>query len=137
MTVFRPQRQYWFLAAVCLVLIGLFGWDLLHGAEAGSVLFFAVSLGALAWSVRSTFTQVSLGPDQMVVTAPLSRPREIGYGQILSVSEEGRMGKALVIAFHPRLPDGLLDLDRVETVALPALQDQASLYAELVQKAPA
>ena len=136
MTTFQSQMHYRVLALVSLIMVGLFTWDLLHGAEAGSILFFAVSLGLLVWSARAAFTRVSLTPDHLIVTAPLSRPREIEFGQILSVSEEGRLEKAIVVAYHPRMVDGLLDLDRAESIVLPSVQKQDALYEGLLQKAP-
>ena len=137
MTSYRPQHIYTVLALVSTVIAALFAWDLIQGVEAGSVLFFAVSLGLLAWSVRAALTRVSLTPDQLIVKGPLSRTRQVDYGQIVSVTEEGRTGKSIVVVYHPRSAEGLVDLDRAQTVDLPAVQNQDALYALLVERAPA
>lgn len=136
MTAFRPQSRYRIFALVSLVMAGLFGWDLLHGVEAGAVLFFVVCLGILIWAVRIMFTKVYLAADRLIVATPLSQQKEVEFRQILSVTEEGRGGKAIVVVYHPRVENGLLDLDRAKTVSLPAVENQDALYEDLVQKAP-
>jgi hypothetical protein len=135
-TTFQAQPHYRVFVLFSLIMVVLFGWDLAHGIEAGSVLFFAISLGLVLWSARAALTKVSLSPQQMTVTAPLSRPKEIEFRQFLSVTEEGRLGKAIVVAYYPRTATGLVDLDRAETVVLPAVSDQDALYEALLQKAP-
>lgn len=136
MTSYPPQNIYRVAALLSLVVTALFAWDLVQGVEAGSVLFLAVSAGVLAWSVRTAQTHVSLTSEQLVVERPFADPQRIDYGQILSVTEEGRMNKSLVIAYHPRSQDGLLDLERASAVSLPAVQHQDALYEELVRRAP-
>ena len=120
-----------------LVVAALFAWGLAQAIEPGSLLFFVVSIGALGWSIRLGWTRITLTPERLVVELPLASPLHIDYGQILSVTEEGRMNKSLVIAYHPRSADGLLDLDRAKTVSLPAVQNQEALLEELVRRSPA
>ncbi len=136
MTSYVPQTAYRLLAGVSFVMSGLFAWELVRNVEVGSVLFFAVSMGLLLWSARTAWTKIFLAPDQLLVTAPLAKPRNIQYGQILSVSEEGRMNKSIVVAYHPRTTDGLLDLERAQTIVLPAVQEQESLYEQLSSRIP-
>lgn len=141
MTTFRPQQFYRVLALISLAMAALFGWELarsyrVSSIEVGSVLFFVVSLGVLLWSARASLTRVHLAAQHLTVEAPLSPRRTIEFGQMLSVEEEGRMSKAIVLAYHPRTPDGLLDLERASTIFLPALQDQDTLYEWLVEKTP-
>lgn len=137
MTSYPSQHFYRVFALISLVVAALFAWDLLQGPELGSVLFFGISLGLLAWSVRAAFTNVALAPDHFRVEAPFVRPRQVEYRQILSVTEEGRMSKSIVVAYHPRTTDGLLDLNRADTIVLPAVQNQDALYEQLLQRVPA
>jgi hypothetical protein len=137
MTSYVPQTAYRLLAGVSLVMSGLFAWELVRSVEAGSVLFFAVSVGLLLWSARTAWTKIFLAPDRLIVAPPLAKPRDIQNGQILSVSEEGRMNKSIVVAYHPRTRDGMLDLERAQTIVLPAVQEQESLYEQLLARIPA
>lgn len=137
MTSYPAQSIYRAMALVSLIVAGLFTWDLAQGFEPGSLLFFAVSIGAMGWSIRLGWTRTTLTPEQLVVEPPLTSPIHIEYGQILSVSEEGRMTKSIVVAYHPRTADGLLDLDRAKAISLPAVQNQEALYEELVRRSPA
>ena len=75
MTEYRAQPVYILFAVVSLVVAGLFGWGLLQEIEAGSLLFFAVSLGLFAWNTRAALTTVSLAPDKLIFAAPPTRPR--------------------------------------------------------------
>ena len=136
MTTYRPQSVYRILVLVSAVLVILFAWDLLHGVEAGSVLFFLISVGLLLWSGRTAMTVVSVDLTTLAVSAPLSGANTIEYGQINSVSEEGRIQQSIVVTYHPRNENGMLDLDRAQSLMLPALQQQTELYKFLEQKAP-
>lgn len=136
MTVYRPTPRYLFFALVSLIMVGLFGWDLARRVEVGTAVFLVISLGLMLWNVRAALTRVALLPDRLTLTMPISRPREIEFRQLMSVTEEGRMGRALLVAYHPHAGNGLLDLDDVETAALPMLQDQDALFAVLSKRAP-
>ena len=137
MTRFPVQRSYGLIAIVSLAVAGLFAWSLLQAPEMPSYLFLATSLGVLGWSVRMALTTVSLTPSQLIVRIPLARPHNVEFGQILSVTEEGRIGKSIVVAYHPRTEDGLLDLDSARAVVLPAVKDQETLLEQLIERAPA
>ncbi len=137
MTVYRPTPRYLFFALAGLVMTGLFAWDLTRRADAGSALYLMISVALVLWNARIALTRVALLPDRITLTAPLARPRQIEFRQLMSVTEEGRMGRALLVAYHPHAGNGLLDLDDVETAALPMLQDQDTLYATLAKRTPA
>jgi hypothetical protein len=137
MTNYPVQHSYGLIAVVSSVVAGLFGWNLLHTAEMPSFLFLATSLGVLGWSVRMALTSIDLTPSQLIVRAPFARTHNVEFGQILSVTEEGRIGKSIVVAYHPRTGDGLLDLDTARAVVLPAVRDQDSLFEQLTERTPA
>ncbi len=137
MTVYRPAPRYLLFALAGLVMAGLFAWELTRRFDAGSALYLVISVLLVLWNTRAALTRVALLPDRITLTAPLARPREIEFRQLMSVTEEGRMGRASLVAYHPHTGDGLLDLDDVETAALPMLQDQDTLYATLAKRTPA
>ena len=137
MTVYRPTPRYLIFALVSLVMVGLFTWDVARRIEVGTVLFLVISIGLVLWNTRAALTRVTLMPDRITLSAPLSRPRAIEFRQLMSVTEEGRMGRALLVAYYPHAGNGLLDLDDVETAALPVLHDQDTLFAVLSKRVPA
>ena len=136
MTIYRPTPRYLVFAVISTLMAGLFGWDLARGVEVGTAVFWAISIGLVVWNTRAALTRVALLPDRITVTAPLSRPRQIEFRQLISVTEEGRMGSALLVAYHPHAGNGLLDLDELETAALPMLQGQDALFAALSERTP-
>ena len=136
MTTYRPQAFYKILIIVSLTLVGLFVYDLLNGVELGGILFLAISIGLLVWSLYMALTVIAVDNKQMNIAPPIVRDRTIEYGQILSVSEEGRLQQAIVITYHPRFASGLLDLDNAESLTLPSVRDQEDLLAWLQDRVP-
>jgi hypothetical protein len=127
-----PVQQWYPVSAVLCVLISLlFVWQLLQGFEPGALLFLMVCLAVAGWQWRAARTEVALGADRLLVAAPLGTDHEIEFGQLLDVVQEGRVNPTILIMYHPRNADGLLDLDDVQTVTLPAVQDQTALLERL------
>ena len=55
----------------------------------------------------------------------------------MSVSTSGRAGNALILLYHPDRGDGMLDLDDVRSLVLPALDEQDALQSYLEAQVPA
>ena len=124
MTVYRPSLRYVVFALAALVMVALIRWDLTRRVEVGTMLFFGVSLGLVLWNVRAALTRVTLMPDRVVLHVPLAQERTVEFRQLLSVTEEGRLSHAILVAYHPHAGNGLLDLEDVQNPALPTLQGQ-------------
>ena len=63
--------------------------------------------------------------------------RTVALRQLMSVSTSGRAGKALILLYHPDRGDGMLDLDDVRSLVLPALDEQDALQSYLEAQVPA
>lgn len=129
----RWHVQKWYAASalLCSVLALPFFWQLARGFEPGALLFALICLGIGLWQWRAFRTQVATEGDRLVIHAPLSSTRRIEFGQLLDVVQEGRVNPTLLIMYHPRAADGRIDLDDVQTVTLPALQEQSTLLERL------
>lgn len=131
---FPVQRWYPVSAALCLLIAAISVWQLRSGLDTASLLFAALSLGVGLWQLRATVTLVRLSADRVIVHAPLDR-HEIEFRQLLSVAQEGRVNPTILLIYHPyQGTGGLLDLDDVETVALPGVQNQTHLLDVLEEQ---
>jgi hypothetical protein len=131
------HSRYLVLAILCLGLAGLFGWELAHRFDWGMLLFLAITLGLAVWYASVMASRVTLHPDRVEVFAPLGGTQAIEFRQLLSVTEEGRFGRAILLSYHPLLDQGLLDLEDVRTLALPIVVGQDALLADLAKQVPA
>jgi hypothetical protein len=126
-------------------------YPLMVGASALAALFCAWSLwvqfdwitliflfGCLyaAWSFglqwRST---VALDAQGLSVRAPFQSQR-VEYRQLDDAGEAGRLVRRIVVTYHPLRDNGLLDLDELRSVTLPAVDQQVELLALLESKRP-
>lgn len=144
---FRPQSRYLLLAGVSLVLAGALGWSLFGPLRAGEPLtgtmvltgesfFFGLSVAVALWFLRQAMARVILTSTAVELTMPLARRQRAEFGQLMSVSESGRGGNALIVLYHPRRADGMLDLDDVRSMVIPAVHAQEELRTELEARMP-
>lgn len=136
MTTYKPQFYYRILILVGLALTSLFAYDLTQGLEVGGILFLTISIGIVLWSVDAAMSVVNVDEHHIIVKRPFRVAKTLQYGQILSVSEEGRLQQIVVITYHPRRADGLLDLDGAQSLTLPAVQRQHTLLESLQDRTP-
>jgi hypothetical protein len=134
---YNTHPRYRIFALVSLLLTGLFAWDLLDGLEPAIGLFAVVCCGLFLWYVRAMLTSVVLSEDRVVLHVPLSQPRAVEFRQLMTVSEEGRIAREILIMYHPTCEQGLVDLDDVRSMSLPVMVDQTSLLATLNDRVPA
>jgi hypothetical protein len=136
MQTFPVQGWYRVTAVLCLMLGLLFGWRLLQGFEPGMLVFLLLSVSVAGWQWRAARTEIALGSDRLLVNAPLTPNHEIEFRQLLDVVEEGRMGRSILVMYHPLAENGLLALDDVRTLALPSVVEQEKLFDTLKAQAP-
>ena len=146
-TVYRPHARYFFFAAGSLGLATLFGWNLLRTVAAqgipvaleqapGDLFFFLALLGVTLWYLRLLLSRVYIEHESVTLVMPFARGRTVAYQQLAGVSTGGRFSRAITILYHPRLPNGLLDLDDLRSLILPELNDQDPLLVELETRVP-
>lgn len=140
-TVYASHIFYRVGAGLCLILVALFGWELSRTLqrgppEVGTLLFLALAVALLLRNAWMALSRVEVEPAQVTLHRPLLPPRHVAYRQLAGVYEEGRGRKAILLAYHPRRADGMYELDRLSTLALPAVANHAGLYAALVAQTP-
>ena len=81
-------------------------------------------------------SRVEVDDRGLTLLQPLASPQQVQYRQLAEVSEEGRLQRVILLLYHPLRPDGLLDLDDLRSLALPALEEQSDLLEILQARTP-
>lgn len=134
---FRAHPRYTIFALVSLIMAGLLTWQLVQRWETATLLFVLIALGLALWSAHLILARVMLEGNRITYHRPPFPPRVVEFRQFINVYLEGRVGRSILVAYHPYSAQGLLDLEHAEALTLPALVDQTALFAELEQQVPA
>jgi hypothetical protein len=133
---YTPHLFYKITAMINILLAVAMGWELAQGLALGALLFFCISLSITVWSVLAIFSRVTLKPAGVCLETPLRGRHCVDFRQLVSATENGRLTPAITMVYHPRLESGLLDLDRVDALQLPAVTGQPELLARLQARTP-
>jgi len=134
--IIRIHPIYRWLALGCLVLTGLLGWSLRQGLRGDDLFFFLTIAAITVWFGHTLCSQIRLNERSIVLQTPLRGVQEVEFRQLVSVMETGRFMKSLSLLYYARQPDGLLDLDRVHHLLLPAVVDQENLLTTIQARIP-
>ncbi len=135
-TTYRPHARYMLITGIAAISVVALLWLLLRRLELASVLFLLFAAGLLFVAVRSLFSRVEVDEHGLTLVRPLSQPLQVQFRQLAEVSEEGRLQRVILLLYHPLRPDGLLDLDDLHSLALPALEEQPDLLETLQARTP-
>jgi hypothetical protein len=135
-TTYRPHARYVLITGIAAVSVVALLWLLLLRLELASVLFLLFAAGLLFFAVRSLFSSVEVDEHGLTLVRPLSQPLQVQFRQLAEVSEEGRLQRVILLLYHPLRPDGLVDLDDLHSLALPALEEQSDLLETLQARTP-
>ncbi len=134
--VYTAFPLYRVLALASALLVLLFVWQLRTGFDAGALLFLALMLWLALRFGRMALSRVEVLADRVRLLRPFSAPQVVEFRQLEAVYEEGRGFSSILVTYHPRQPDGLLDLEEVKHLSLPAVNDHAGLLATLIAHIP-
>jgi hypothetical protein len=89
--------------------------------------FFGVSAAVTLWLGRALFSRVQLDEQGITVAMPWRKAQQIAWRQVVSVNEAGRFFRGLSLLYYPQQANGLVDLEQVYSLVLPAVVDQEQL----------
>jgi hypothetical protein len=135
-TVYRPHPRYILMAGIGALGVIALVFLLLRRPDLVGVLFAFFAAGLFFFALRGLGSRVEVAEHSLTVLRPLSPPERVEYRQLAEVSEEGRLHRVIVLLYYPLRPDGLVDLDDLRSLALPALEDQYALLEMLESKVP-
>ncbi len=133
--IYHPTSRYGLLTGAGAAAALLCAWSLWQQFDWITLLFLGGCLFAALAFAAQWRTVVELGEQGFVVHAPL-RTRRVDYRQIDGAGEAGRIVRGIVVTYHPLRADGLLELDELHSVTLPAVDHQFELLDQLEAKRP-
>lgn len=137
MTRYAAHPKYWLLTGIWAGLAVLFLWQLRRGSDTGALLFLLIALGLTVWYGRNLMSRVTLEDRRLRLHRPFVPDAVVEFRQLAAVGEEGRFGQSILLHYHPLRGDGLLELDEIRSLALPALVNQVGLLALLNEQVTA
>lgn len=133
--IYRPTAQYGLLTAFGAGAAIFCAWAMWHQFDWITLIFLFGCLFAAFTFASQWASRVEVDAQGFWLHAPLRR-RRVEFRQLDSATEAGRIARGIVVTYHPLAPNGLLDLDTLHSVALPAVGDQATLLEALRARRP-
>lgn len=84
-------------------------------------------------SLCRALARVDLQGDLLSLTMPLRAPKQVALDQLVGFERSGRMGRSLILRYHPMNEQGMADIASEQFLGLPPLEMQADLEAQLEQ----
>lgn len=128
---YRSRLLYTWLTIFCLLLTLLLAWDSMRSFTGGGLFFTVIMVAITLWFARLVGNRVVVNERSLVLHAPLRAAQAVEFRQLISVNESGRFLLVPTLLYHPLQPSGLVDLENVATLILPALTSQEELLATL------
>ncbi len=134
-TTYRPTGQYGLLTAFGAAAAIFCAWALWRQFDWITLIFLFGCLFAALSFANQWASRVEIDAQGFWLHAPLRR-RRVEFRQIDNAVEAGRIARGIVVTYHPLAPNGLLDLDELHSVALPAVAQQENLLEALRARCP-
>lgn len=135
MTTYRPVERYALLGGAGVLAALFCGWALWRQFDWVTLIFLFGCLFAAASFGMQLLARVEVDGGGLQLVTPMTA-RRIEFRQLDSATEAGRLLRVIVVTYHPLLENGLLDLDDLRSVMLPAVNRQYELLELLQQHAP-
>jgi len=135
MTTYRSVERYAFLGGAGLLAALFCAWALWRQFDWITLIFLCGCLFAAGSFGIQLLARVEVDESGFQVVTPMAA-RRVEFRQLDSATEAGRLLRVIVVTYHPLLENGLLDLDDLRSVTLPAVNPQYELLELLQQHAP-
>ncbi|HAJ34999.1 MAG TPA: hypothetical protein DCL15_04840 [Chloroflexi bacterium] len=132
---YRPTGQYGLLTAFGAAAALFCAWALWRQFDWITLIFMIGCVYAALAFADQWAAHVAIDRQGFWLRTPLRR-RRVEFRQLDSATEAGRLVRGIVVTYHPLSPNGLLDLDTLHSVTLPAVGDQKALLEVLQAKCP-
>jgi hypothetical protein len=132
---FRPSVRYALYFSVATVVTLMFVFSLAARFDWGGLFFLGVGLVGMLWSGDQLLSRIELDATELRLRRPWRQPRQVAFRQMDALQIAGRLFAALVFTYHPLQDDGLLDLQDLHTLTLPAVEEQELLLSLLKARA--
>lgn len=128
----RTSRSFQFLYLLPILLAVALAVDLVLNDRSSNWLFVIGALLLALVTVPRALARVELENELLSVSMPLRAPKQVHLRQLVGFERSGRMGRALILRYHPMDEQGRLDIANEDFLGLPPLEQQADLEARLI-----
>ncbi len=128
---FRVQPGFQFFYTLPVLLAAAVLVDALLTPAADKWLLLALTLAIAAISLPRGWSKVTLADGRLSLHTPLRRPRVVDLRGLVGLEASPRLGRALVLRYHPVDAHGRPEPAGEAVLGLPPLQDQTMLEERL------
>ena len=128
---FQTSRSFQFLYLLPILLAAALAVDLLLNARTSDWPPVILALLLAVYTVPRALARVDLDDQAFSLHMPLKKPRQVALRQLISFERSGRMGRALILRYHPMHDDGRIDIEEELFLGLPPLEQQYDLEERL------
>ena len=128
---FQTSRSFQFLYLLPILLAAALIVDLILNGRSSN---WPLIIGALCWpsvTVPRALAHVDLQDGLLSLNMPLRAPKQVHLRQVVGFERSGRMGRSLILRYHPMDEQGRIDIASEQFLGLPPLEMQADLEAQL------
>lgn len=135
MLLYHPTPRYALLTGAGAFAALLCAWSLWQQFDWFTLFFLGGSLFAALAFAAQWRTVIEVDAHGLWLRVPL-RTQRVEYRQLDGAVEAGRIVRGIVVTYHPLRENGLLDLEDLRSVTLPAVERQYELLTLLESKCP-
>jgi hypothetical protein len=132
---YRATPLYAYLAGAALLAAGFCAWALWQQFDWITLIFLVGCLYAAVTYVIQWRSTVAIDAHGLWLNTPLQAHR-VEFRQLDDAGVAGRVAHRIVVTYFPLRDNGLLDLDELRSVTLPAVDRQTELLTLLESKRP-
>lgn len=128
---FQTSRSFQFFYLLPILLAAALAVDLVLNARTSN---WPLVIGALllsAVTVPRALASVELEDARLSLIMPLRSAKRVDLRQVSGFERSGRVGRSLILRYHPLDEQGNLDSESEQFLGLPPLEQQADLEARL------
>lgn len=128
---FQTSRGFQFLYLLPILLAAALVVDLILDGRSSNWPLIVGALVLAAVTVPRALARVDLQDDLLSLNMPLRAPKQVHLRQVVGLERSGRMGRSLILRYHPMDEQGRIDIASEQFLGLPPLEMQADLEAQL------
>lgn len=128
---FQTSRSFQFLYLLPLLLAAALIVDLILNGRSSNWPLIVGAFVLAAVTVPRALASVDLQEGLLSLNMPLRAPKQVQLRQLVGFERSGRMGRSLILRYHPLNEQGLVDVASELFLGLPPLEMQTDLEAQL------
>lgn len=134
--IFTAHPLYRGLTLAAAVTAGFALWQMRGQWDILTLLLLLAGVVLTVYFGRLALARITLDARHVHLAMLGARPRRVEYRQLSAVHEEGRGIRSILLLYHPRMDNGLVDTSELHSLNLPATAHGDALLAALTERTP-